>query len=266
MGRTGVVAPGGRTGHERGVTHHRRGPVGAPTSTGAARRTIVHTPKNTSDGRSSRSARPDERPSSLPGLRGVERHDVREPADEEEDRHDLQHPGREPQPGRRPDRAGGPDHPVVPPDEPDRPMADDDRQMLAARRKSTTRSRDAGVASTSVSREAALTVHDVPRRVRRVKQWAAATRTDRMGGCVQAKLGSCSGWRWCLPASSRPSPGLRSCCSSARTGSIGVPPTRIVAAGSAITLPQLDVPTLPRRASVVLDVALTPGDRPMFVG
>ena len=41
-------------------------------------------------------------------------------------------------------------------------------------------------------------------------------------------------------------------------GSIGLPPTRIVAAGSAITLPQLDVPTLPRRASVVLDVALTP--------
>ena len=48
-------------------------------------------------------------------------------------------------------------------------------------------------------------------------------------------------------------------------GSIG-PPTRIVAAGSAITLPQLDVPTLPRRASMVLDVALTPGDRPMFIG
>ena len=49
-------------------------------------------------------------------------------------------------------------------------------------------------------------------------------------------------------------------------GSIGLPPTRIVAAGSAITLPQLDVPTLPRRASMVLDVALTPGDRPMFIG
>ncbi len=49
-------------------------------------------------------------------------------------------------------------------------------------------------------------------------------------------------------------------------GSIGLPPTRIVAAGSAITLPQLDVPALPRRASVVLDVALNAGDRPMFIG
>jgi hypothetical protein len=49
-------------------------------------------------------------------------------------------------------------------------------------------------------------------------------------------------------------------------GSIGLPPTRIVAAGTAITLPQLDVPELPRRASVVLDVALEESERPMFVG
>ena len=49
-------------------------------------------------------------------------------------------------------------------------------------------------------------------------------------------------------------------------GSIGLPPTRIVAAGTAITLPQLDVPELPRRASVVLDVALAESERPMFVG
>jgi len=49
-------------------------------------------------------------------------------------------------------------------------------------------------------------------------------------------------------------------------GSIGLPPTRIVAAGTAITLPQLDVPALPRRASVVLDVALADTARPMFVG
>jgi hypothetical protein len=49
-------------------------------------------------------------------------------------------------------------------------------------------------------------------------------------------------------------------------GSIGLPPTRIVAAGTAITLPQLDVPELPRRASVVLDVTLEQSERPMFIG
>jgi hypothetical protein len=49
-------------------------------------------------------------------------------------------------------------------------------------------------------------------------------------------------------------------------GSIGLPPTRIVGAGTAITLPQLDVPELPRRASVVLDVALAESERPMFIG
>jgi len=49
-------------------------------------------------------------------------------------------------------------------------------------------------------------------------------------------------------------------------GSIGLPPTRLVAAGTAITLPQLDVPDLPRRASVVLDVTLEQSERPMFIG
>jgi hypothetical protein len=49
-------------------------------------------------------------------------------------------------------------------------------------------------------------------------------------------------------------------------GSIGLPPTRIVGAGTAITLPQLDVPELPRRASVVLDVTLAESERPMFIG
>lgn len=49
-------------------------------------------------------------------------------------------------------------------------------------------------------------------------------------------------------------------------GSIGLPPTRIVAAGTAIALPQLDVPELPRRASVVLDVTLDQSERPMFIG
>lgn len=49
-------------------------------------------------------------------------------------------------------------------------------------------------------------------------------------------------------------------------GSIGLSPTRIVAAGTAITLPQLDVPELPRRASVVLDVTLEQSERPMFIG
>ena len=49
-------------------------------------------------------------------------------------------------------------------------------------------------------------------------------------------------------------------------GSVGLPPTRVVAAGSAITLPQLDVPTLPWHASLVLDASLVEGDRAMFIG
>jgi len=49
-------------------------------------------------------------------------------------------------------------------------------------------------------------------------------------------------------------------------GSVGISPTRVVGTGSAITLPQLDVPDLPRRASLVLDVSLADGETPMFIG
>jgi len=49
-------------------------------------------------------------------------------------------------------------------------------------------------------------------------------------------------------------------------GSVGISPTRVVGAGSAITLPQLDVPDLPRRASLVLDVSLADTESPMFIG
>lgn len=49
-------------------------------------------------------------------------------------------------------------------------------------------------------------------------------------------------------------------------GSVGLPPTRVVGAGRAITLPQLDVPTLPGSASLVLDVSLADGETPMFIG
>jgi hypothetical protein len=49
-------------------------------------------------------------------------------------------------------------------------------------------------------------------------------------------------------------------------GSVGLAPTRVVGAGSAITLPQLDVPSLPRRASLVVDVSLEDAEVPMFIG
>jgi hypothetical protein len=49
-------------------------------------------------------------------------------------------------------------------------------------------------------------------------------------------------------------------------GSAGIAPTRIVGAGRAITLPQLDVPSLPRRATLVLDVSLAEAETPMFIG
>ena len=57
--------------------------------------------------------------------RRVVGNEVREPADEEEDRHHLQEPGGEPEVGRHPDRAGGAQDPAVPPDHRDRPMAED---------------------------------------------------------------------------------------------------------------------------------------------
>ena len=49
-------------------------------------------------------------------------------------------------------------------------------------------------------------------------------------------------------------------------GAVGIAPTRVVSAGSAITLPQLDVPNLPRRATLVLDVTLAETETPMFIG
>jgi hypothetical protein len=49
-------------------------------------------------------------------------------------------------------------------------------------------------------------------------------------------------------------------------GSVGLAPTRLIGNGYAITLPQLDVPSLPAGQHVTLDVSLQPGDRPMFLG
>lgn len=49
-------------------------------------------------------------------------------------------------------------------------------------------------------------------------------------------------------------------------GSVGIAPTRLIGSGYAITLPQLDVPSLPAGQHVTLDVALQQGDRPMFLG
>jgi hypothetical protein len=49
-------------------------------------------------------------------------------------------------------------------------------------------------------------------------------------------------------------------------GSVGIGPTRLIGSGYAITLPQLDVPSLPGGQHVRVDVALQQGDRGMFLG
>jgi len=49
-------------------------------------------------------------------------------------------------------------------------------------------------------------------------------------------------------------------------GSIGLAPTRLIGSGYAITLPQVDVPSLPDGQHVRLDVSLQQGDRPLFLG
>jgi hypothetical protein len=49
-------------------------------------------------------------------------------------------------------------------------------------------------------------------------------------------------------------------------GSVGLAPTRLIGSGYAITLPQVDVPSLPDGQHVRLDVSLQPGDRPLFLG
>jgi hypothetical protein len=49
-------------------------------------------------------------------------------------------------------------------------------------------------------------------------------------------------------------------------GSVGIAPTRLIGGGYAITLPQLDVPTLPADQHITLDVALERTDSPLFLG
>jgi hypothetical protein len=51
-------------------------------------------------------------------------------------------------------------------------------------------------------------------------------------------------------------------------GSVGLAPTRLLSDGHAVTLPQLDIPSLPAGQVVTLDVAVTPADQPtpIFLG
>jgi hypothetical protein len=49
-------------------------------------------------------------------------------------------------------------------------------------------------------------------------------------------------------------------------GSVGIPPTRLLSSGYAVTLPQLNVPRLPGDQRLRLDVALQPSDTPLFIG
>jgi hypothetical protein len=49
-------------------------------------------------------------------------------------------------------------------------------------------------------------------------------------------------------------------------GSIGLPPTRFLGTGVALTLPQLDVPRLPARQKLTLDAGAAPTGAPLFLG
>jgi len=49
-------------------------------------------------------------------------------------------------------------------------------------------------------------------------------------------------------------------------GSVGISSTQLIGSGYAITLPQLDVPSLPLGQHVTLTVSLQRGDRPLFLG
>ena len=49
-------------------------------------------------------------------------------------------------------------------------------------------------------------------------------------------------------------------------GSVGLRPTRLLSSGVALTLTQLDVPTLPAHQRIEIDVDAEPGDQPLFVG
>ena len=49
-------------------------------------------------------------------------------------------------------------------------------------------------------------------------------------------------------------------------GSVGLPPTRFLGTGVALTLPQVDVPSLPAGQTVVLDAGAAPSEVPLFMG
>ena len=49
-------------------------------------------------------------------------------------------------------------------------------------------------------------------------------------------------------------------------GSVGLPPTRFLGTGVALTLPQLDVPSLPAGRTITLDAEAAPSDVPLFIG
>jgi hypothetical protein len=49
-------------------------------------------------------------------------------------------------------------------------------------------------------------------------------------------------------------------------GSVGIPSTRLLSSGYAVTLPQLSVPRLPGDERLRLDVTLQPTEGPLFVG
>ena len=147
--------------------------------------------------------------------------------------------------GRHTDRAGGAEHAVLPPHDPDRPMPDDHR--TDARRPQEVHdpvARSGRRIGQGVEGGCAH-AHGVPLVWGRVKRPRPPDWQDgRMGrrwrivlGVVLVLAGLCATIA-----------GLAIALLVGTDGSIGLPPTRIVAAGTAITLPQLDVPKLPRRS------------------
>src|SRR4029079_5858952 len=136
-------------------------------------------------------------------------------------------------------------------------------QMLAARRKSTTRSRSAGVASTIASNELeAMPVAYPGGRVRSSRSPRGTWQDD----LVQRQARMVIGVALVVVGLFATGAGLEILVLVGPDGSVGIAPTRLLSSGYAVTLPQLNVPRLPGDERLRLDVTLQPGDSPLFVG
>jgi hypothetical protein len=131
--------------------------------------------------------------------------------------------------------------------------------MLKARRKSTTRSRDAGVASTIASSEVRL--------IRGKAYRAEATRSsDCQDEPVRRRGRLAVGVALVVVGTFATVAGAAIVALVGLDGSVGIAPTRFLGSGVALTLTEVDVPSLPGGRHPVLDATAAPGDVPLFVG